>query len=130
MEKKAKTKEIKLNLPEKELNTVYKYKDIEFRPVKRDLKFHRTEFPFAKKITNGIIDPVTGEISEVKYWEFIHTEGNIKEILDTLVEGDTDKIIIDVENDEDYEDLMILITAVIKDFFLSFQKQKMLSLKI
>lgn len=107
------------------METTYKYKDLTFKPIKKDLKFHKNNLLFIKDLTDKISKKIKSEdgkkeidvVDETKYWDYIHDEENIKTLLSRLLDGETDKIKYDVETDEDYTALIGLLTTVLKDFF-------------
>jgi hypothetical protein len=98
----------------------YKYKDLIFTPVKRTLKFHKENYHFIKEIQEYFTNK---EIPQDElFWEYIHTEDNIRKIITKFLDGETDKIVIEVETDEDYTELITLVTQVLTDFFSSYTK--------
>lgn len=98
---------------------VYKYKDIELKSAKRNLAFHRDNFAFIKTLQENIL--VDGKFDEEKFWIWMHNEENIKLCFARLLEGETDKINIEVETEEDYQELMKLLIEVLTDFFSSYK---------
>lgn len=97
----------------------YKYKDLVFTPVKRTLAFHKTNYHFIKSLQDNILKD--GVLDEEKFWEFIHTEENITMILNRFLDGEKDKLNLDIETDEEYTELITLVTGVLNDFFTSYK---------
>lgn len=100
-------------------NKEYKYKDLTFKPVKRTLKFHSTNYHFIKDLQSKIL--TDDKLDDEKYWLYIHDEENIKTIITKFLDGETDKININVETDDDYRALIDLVVTVLNDFFVSYK---------
>lgn len=106
---------------------IYKYKDYEFKHVKRNLKFRKDNYKFLKKLVQEITvtrkndknEDIT-EISEDLFFDFIHDDNNILQIFKTFLDGDTSVIDINSDEDEDYHELVRFVTEILTDFFSSF----------
>lgn len=97
----------------------YKYKDLVFTSTKKTLKFHKDNYHFIKSLQESIL--TDGKMDEGKFWDYIHDPENIKLIIIRFLDGDTDKIVIEVETDEDYQELIGLVIAVLNDFFTNYK---------
>ncbi len=97
---------------------IYKYKDLEFKSVKRTLEFYATKTQIIKEITDNIVQD--GIFDQNKFIIWLHKKDSINLILNNLVEGDTSSISLDGElTDEEYNNIMTLVSEIITDFFLN-----------
>lgn len=104
-------------------NKIYKYREFEFSTKKKTLEWRCENLEFVTKIFSELIDKETKQLSYSLIFPFLHNQENVKHILNHFLEGDISKIILNSEDDDDYYDLIILASEVLRDFFSSLTKK-------
>ena len=97
---------------------IYKYKSFKLKAAEKNLEFRKNNYRFLNKLGVVLTEVKNDEELGDKMIDFLHNEENLRSLFGTFLdETSSSKIEFNFENDANYEAVISLASAILRDFF-------------